>query len=206
MPFERQDFILKDVTLSLASLFRPYINRENVNSKPNYHADLILARTHPQFAEVQERIREAAKKRWGAEWEAVLTQLSAQDRIPVHRGEIGRPGKPEYSGMVFISANSKNQPQIIVSENGKNIVINDNPAHPFAPYSGCKVNAHIDIWGLVARPGQPARICSGLLGIQFLEHGTRLGNTVPSSLDEFGVVARDADGAAPAASAGDSLV
>jgi hypothetical protein len=208
--FEKQDFILKDVRGSLMSLFRPYKNPADPTSKPNYHVDLIMSRTHPQFGEVQERIKAAAQKTWGAEWETVLAQLQAQDRLCIHKGEVGRPGKPEYAGQVFISANRGAErqpvPQIIVSENGVNKLINDNPAHPFAPYSGCWINAHIDIWGMKSKPGQPARICAGLLGVQFYRHDTRLGGTTPSSMDEFGVVATDADGAAPAAGGGDSLI
>jgi hypothetical protein len=77
--------------------------------------------------------------------------------------------------------------------------------HEFAPYSGCHANAIINIWAQNNKWGK--RVNAGLTGVQFLRHDVRLsGAGKVASLEEFGVVATDADGAAPASGGNEGLV
>ena len=55
---------------------------------------------------------------------------------------------------------------------------------------------------LLEQVGHGAGIGSGVLGVQFVAHGPRLGNQTVSSGKEFGLVVGDADKPAPAASTG----
>lgn len=206
---------LLDVRLDRVSLMKPYIGKDAeidpATGKPKgkYHCDLILASTHPQRARVSELMRAAAVKKWKDEAETVLQIISAQDKLCLHKGDITRAGKPQYAGKLYISANNDIQPNIVVTADGINLSSQDGtltPAHPNYPYAGCHANVIIDIWAYSHPKGGKGISCT-LTGVQFLRHDQRLAGSSIAPTSEFGLVAGEADSAAPAAATGaDSLV
>ena len=133
----------------------------------------------------------------------------------MHEGDKSKPGKPAYKGRVYISANNKEQPTILVTENGVNIANRDTvplftPAHEKWPYAGCFANLLLRIKAYDYDNGKSLGVSAYVNGVQFLRHGERLGGgSMVASVGQFGLTATEADGAPPAsatANAGAGLI
>lgn len=190
------EIILQNVRLSYVYAFKKYVNEDG--KEGTYCAHAIFAPDHPQIAALKELQRKAAIDEYGVDAEAILTQLSAQDRLLLHRGDVSKPGKDGYAGKLFVSCNSNVRPTV-VDENRRPLTAADDKI-----YSGAWANVMINVWAQNNKWGK--RVNAGLMGIQFVKHDERLGGGGRvASAEEFGVVATDADGAAPA-SGGDGLI
>ena len=207
--------IINDVLIARVSLSKPYVGKDAkidpVTKAPigTYHVDAIIEKTHPQLAEIKRLQRLAAEKKFKEQFEQMLLQFAATDRLALHNGDITRAGKPEYAGKLYLSCNNKEQPTIVVTENGVNIANRGTPvvltpAHPSFPYPGCRANIQVDFYGY---SNEGKGITCTLMGVQFFRHGPRLAGASVSSAGEFGLVAGaggQADAAPP--SGGDSLL
>jgi hypothetical protein len=188
------------------SLIRAYIGKDaKVDPSTGkqigkYHADCIIPMEHPQRPRISELMRAAAVKKWKGEAEVFLTQIVAQDKLCLHKGDITRAGKPEFAGKLYISASNEVQPNIVVTDNGVNLSTQDGsltPANPSYPYAGCRANVILDFWAYSHPTGGKGISCT-LMGVQFLRHDVRLAGSSVASTSEFGLVAGEADGAPPA--------
>jgi hypothetical protein len=198
---------MNDVRLLRVSLTKQYVGKDAkidpATGQPagKFHIDAVFKPTHPQFPEVQTIIRNIATAKWKELAQQNLDMIKGNNqRFPLQRGDQYRPGKPDYAGMLYISAGNKDQPTIVVTENGVNIANRDTPiiltpSHPCWPYDGCYANVHLEFYTYVY--GNSPGIGCSVLGVQFLRHGTRLRGSSVSSAGEFGLVPADAD-AAPA--------
>lgn len=196
-----------NVRLMRVSLAKQYIGKDAkidpATGKPEgkYHIDAVFAQTHPQFGELQNLIRGVAQAKWKEQTQQTLDMIKANNqRFCLQRGDLYRPGKPAYAGMLYISAGNKDQPTVIVTENGMNIATRDTPviltpSHPLWPYEGCYANVALEFYTYLYG-NSPGLGCS-VLGVQFYKHGERLRGSSVSSVGEFGLVPSDAD-AAPA--------
>lgn len=202
--------ILNDVRLARVSLAKPYIGKDaeidSATGKPKgkYHADLILVPTHAQLDAFKALMRAAVVKKFGDQADAALAQIVAQDKLALHRGDVSRAGKPEYAGLLYISANNDDQPTIVVTENGVNIANRGTPTiltptHDKWPYAGSYANVQLSVFAY-SHPKGGKGVSAQLMGVQFLRHGQRLMGSAVSSAGEFGLVPNEADKAPPAAS------
>jgi hypothetical protein len=211
--------IVNDVRLGNCSLASPFKSRTpqidaktGLARKDKYHIDAILAEIHPQFPAIQAVIRGVATAKWKEKTQLVLDMIKGNKmRFCLQRGDLYRAGKPGYEGLLYISAGNEEQPTIVVSENGVNIASRYTPAqlqlpegargplltpaHPLWPYSGCRANVHLQFY-TYGDDGNPGLGCS-VLGVQFYNHGVRLGTSRVSSGSEFGIVPGAADGPPP---------
>jgi Protein of unknown function (DUF2815) len=205
----KNQIILNDVRIDRVSLTQPYKSRTQAadpNKKDKYHLDAILAQAHPQFAQLQEVIRGVAAARWKDQAAQTLAMISQNNmRFCLQRGDQYRPGKPQYAGLLYISAGNEEQPTIVVSENGVNIANRNTPtvltpSHPCWPYAGsyCNVQLQFYCYTYQNSPG----LAASVLGVQFYRHGERLRGASVSSVSEFGIVPSAADGAPPSQPAG----
>lgn len=209
----QNQIILTDVLLQRLSLTKPFVGRDApinpATGQPEgkYHADLILGPDHPQLAAFQTLMREAVARKFKDDAAVVLEQIRANNKFPLHRGDVDRAGKPEYAGKLFISANNDEQPTIVVTENGVNIANRGTPvvltpSHPCYPYPGCHANVHLAVYAYSHPKGGKGVACQ-LMGVQFLRHGPRLSGASVSSVTEFPLVATAADATlAPQAATG----
>lgn len=227
----RNQIIMQDVRLARVSLTRPFQSRTpqvdaktGAPKKDKYHIDAIFAQTHPQFAALQEIIRNVATAAWKEQTQQTLDMIKGNNqRFCLQRGDLYRPGKEEYKGLLYISAGNEEQPTIVVTENGINIANRHTPAqlampnppalltpaHPLWPYAGCRANVHLQFYTYKFN-NSPGFGC-GVLGVQFYNHGQRLSGATVSSGAEFGIVPGAADGAPPTTSnaaptGGDGLI
>jgi hypothetical protein len=202
-----------NVRLLRVSLTKPYVGKDakvdpaTGKAEGKFHIDAVFQPTHPQFPELQQLIRNVAQARWKEQAQQNLDMIKGNNqRFPLQRGDQYRPGKPDYAGQLYISAGNKDQPTILVTENGVNISNRPNgpvstllsPSHPCWPYDGCYANVLLEFY-TYTYGNSPGLGCS-VLGVQFAKHGERLRGSSVASGSEFGLVAQDAD-AAPAGAA-----
>jgi hypothetical protein len=217
---------LENVRLLRVSLTKPYVGKDAkvdpTTGKPDgkYHIDAVFPPTHPQFPALQQLIRDVAHAKWKEQTQQTLDMIKGNNqRFPLQRGDQYRPGKPDYAGMLYVSAGNKDQPTILVTENGVNISNRPQgglggspvlltPSHPCWPYDGCYANVLLEFYAYTYG-NSPGLGCS-VLGVQFAKHGTRLRGSSVASGNEFGLVPADADsapaGAQAAAVAGAGLI
>lgn len=200
-----------NVRLLRVSLTKPYIGKDakidptTGKADGKFHIDAVFPPNHPQFPELQTLIRGVAMAKWKEETQQTLDMIKGNNqRFPLQRGDQYRPGKPAYAGMLYLSAGNKDQPTILVTENGVNISNRPNglgggvvltPSHPCWPYEGSYANVLLEFYTYLYG-NSPGLGCS-VLGVQFAKHGERLRGSSVASGSEFGLVPQDAD-AAPA--------
>ena len=198
---------MDNVRLLRVSLTQPYIGKDakidpaTGKQEGKYHIDGVFPPTHPQFPELQNLIRNVANAKWKEPGRAqqMLDMIKENNqRFPLQRGDKYRPGKPAYAGMLYISAGNKDQPTILVTENGVNIANRNTPviltpSHPCWPYEGSYANILIEVYGYTY--GTSPGIGCSILGVQFAKHGERLRGSSVASGSEFGLVPQDADSA-----------
>jgi len=207
--------ILNDVRLDRVSLSKPYQGQpDRVTGKladPKWHVDCIFGEDHPQFAQITQLIIEAVNKKFVTDPGLALEQIKANNRLPIHRGNLDRAGKPQYANKLFISANanSADPPNVVATENGVNIATQGTPivltpANPKFPYAGCYANVALEFFGYDSNGSKG--VSAKVLAVQFLRHGEPLRGSSVVAATEFGIVATDADGPAPAAAPKTSLL
>lgn len=215
---------LDNVRLLRVSLTKPYTGKDakidpaTGKAEGKFHIDAVFPPTHPQFGELQNVIRGVASSRWKELTQQTLDMIKGNNqRFPLQRGDQYRPGKPAYAGMLYISAGNKDQPTILVTENGVNLSNRPapglqggpvlSPAHPNYPYEGSYANVLLEFYTYLYG-NSPGLGCS-VLGVQFYKHGERLKGSSVASGAEFGLVPGDADqtpASTPAPTGGAGLI
>lgn len=165
---------LKDVRLTFPQLFDA--KQVNGQGEPKFSAAFLIPRNHPQLAEIQKAITEAATAKWGTKAPEVLKQLKAADRLPVHDGD-GKSDYEGYAGNLFVNASNKIRPLVI---DGSRAPLT---ASDGKPYSGCYVNAIVELWAQDNQFGK--RVNASLLGVQFVRDGERLAGGTVAAADDF---------------------
>lgn len=210
-PVVNKTIMLDNVRLLRVSLTKPYVGKDakidpaTGKADGKYHVDAVFPPTHPQFAKLQEVIRGVATSRWKELTQQTLDMIKGNNqRFPLQRGDQYRPGKPAYAGMLYLSAGNKDQPTILVTENGVNLSNRGmpvlTPAHPCWPYDGSYANLLLEFYTYLYG-NSPGLGCS-VLGVQFYKHGERLKGSSVASGSEFGLVPTDADATPAAAPSG----
>jgi hypothetical protein len=151
----KKHIILNNVRLVRVSLTKPYVGKDakvdptTGKAEGKYHVDAVFPPTHPQFNELQALIRGVATAKWKELTQQTLDMIKGNNqRFPLQRGDQYRPGKPAYAGMLYISAGNKEQPTVVITENGVNRTSRDpNPvtaSHPHWPYEGSYANVQLE--------------------------------------------------------------
>lgn len=165
---------LKDVRLTFPAIFDP--KQVNGQGDPKFSASFLFARNHPQVLEINKAVIAAAAAKWGEKAQAMLTQLKAADKLPVHDGDA-KSAYDGYAGNYFVNASNKVRPLVI---DGNRAPLS---AADGKPYSGCYVNAIVEFWAQDNQYGK--RVNASLLGVQFLRDGERLAGGAVAAADDF---------------------
>ena len=176
---------LRDVRLTFPNLFEP--KAVNGQGEPKFSASFLFPRNHPQVGEIAKAVQEAATAKWGEKAPAMLQQLKAADKLPVHDGDA-KSDYDGYAGNLFINASNKVRP-LVIDGNRAPLTAADGK-----PYSGCYVNAIVAIWAQDNQFGK--RVNASLLGVQFVRDGERLAGGAVAAADDFEPIP---EAAAPAA-------
>jgi hypothetical protein len=152
----------------------------DASSTPRYNCGLILAPSDPQIKVIEEAQRElvlAHDWKGDEEAEAVLRLLEKKDRLALHDGD----DKQKYAGFpgnYYLSPNADTRPTVVDRDKSP-LTAKDGRI-----YSGCYVNAKVELWVQDNKWGQ--RVNSTLLGVQFVKDGDAFGSgSPPANPDDF---------------------
>ena len=167
--------MLRDVRLAFPSLWKATAPR--TGGEAAFSASFLLPKTHKQLAELTTAFKSLAKEKWGAKADAVYKALEAADKLCLHDGDA----KGDYEGFEgnkFVSARAKVRPTVFDQQRQE---LSEADGRP---YSGCFVNASIELWAQDNSFGK--RINAQLRGVQFLRDGDAFaGGSRPADADEF---------------------
>jgi hypothetical protein len=189
------DIKLKDVRLLYAAaLFEPQ-RGPNGEGEPKHSATFGFAPTHPVVAQIRAEFKKLAEEKYGAKAGDVFLALKAGDKLCLHDGDA-KADKEGYKGNLYLSASNKLKPLVIDGN------LSPLQANSGKPYSGCYVNATVELWVQDNKWGK--RINASLKGVQFLRDGVRLSGGGVSSVEDYEAIpdAAPSEGAAPATTGG----
>lgn len=172
---------LKNVRLSFPHLFQP---QENKDGGAKFNAAFLIEKGAPVLKEIEAAMVAVAKEKWGAKWEAVYKSIKAADKLALHDGDT-KAEYAGYEGCMFINASNAARP--LVLDRDKSVLTEEDGK----PYSGCYVNATIEIWAQDNSYGK--RINAGLGGVQFAKDGDRFGGGTTGDESDFDELEAGAD-------------
>ena len=181
-----------------------------------YSGSFGFARDHADLPQLREAIVAAAKAKWPTQWESMLLEFKAKDKLPVHDGDVkaSKPYGAAYAGKLYLSArnNAKTNPAVPVFDTvidpatGQAREIKD-LNDKFAPYSGCMVNVYVNLFGYSKDGGMG--IGASIAGVQVIRNaegtglvGERLAGGVQSTAADYEAIPAKADDKTAVASTG----
>lgn len=165
---------LTNVRLAFAHLFQPVAFESDGEKK--YQATLLIPKNTPLAKEVEAAILEVATAAWKDKAKTALQSMrSNPNKFCFQDGDT--KSYDGFAGHMALSARNKKRPTL-VDRDKKQLTEEDGK-----PYSGCYVNASVEIWAQDNKWGKGIR--ASLRGIQFLKHGDAFSSGSIASDDEF---------------------
>lgn len=154
----------------------------NGEGEPAYSGSFLI---DPNTAEgkalvekIDAAIVEVAKAKWGAKADAILTAMRKNNKLALQDGDA-KADYDGFAGNMFVSTRSKVRP-LVIDRDKTPLTAADGRV-----YSGCYVNAQIELWAQDNSYGK--RINAQLKGVQFNRDGDAFGGGgTPASADDFG--------------------
>ncbi len=188
---------LNDVRLSFANALFEAQQVQGQGEK-KFSDSFLFPPNHPVVAQIKAGFQKVATDKWGAKAAEQYAAMKAGDKLCLHDGD-SKPQYEGYKGMMFLNASNKIKPLVIDG--------NKSPLEAASgkPYSGCYVNAVVELWAQDNKFGK--RINASLMGVQFLRDGQRLSGGGVASADDFEAIPEAApEGDAPVATSGGKSV
>lgn len=136
---------------------------------------LIPKEDKATIKKLQAAIDDAVEEGIGSKWNG---KKPANLKLPLRDGDVERAEEaPEYEGMLFLNANSKQKPGIV--DKDLNEILD-----PEELYSGCWGRASINFFAYNSNGNKGIGV--GLNNIQKLKDGERLGGARASAESDFG--------------------
>lgn len=165
---------LKNVRLAFFDGFVPVAFEGDGEKK--YASTFLVPKKSPQIKEIDAAILEVATAAWKDKAKTVLASIKSNpNKYCFQDGDT--KSYDGYAGHMALAAKNKKRPTIVdkdktalVEEDGK-------------PYSGCYVNASVEIWAQDNKWGKGIR--ASLRGIQFVRDGDAFSAGSVASEDEF---------------------
>lgn len=125
--------------LAFPDLFIARRGGEGGTGKAKFGAACIIPADHPQIAEINAKIDEAAKAKWGDKAAGILKALRATDKVCLHNGDL-KAQYAGYEGNLYISARSDTRPTVYGSDRI--------PVEPDSGvvYAGCYGAFNLEFW------------------------------------------------------------
>lgn len=173
---------IQNARLAFANIW--HAKTVNGEGDPAYSATLILdpEANALDIKRLETAIAAVAKDKWGAKADSLLKAAIAKGNVCLRDGD----DKSEYDGFEnkkYVSSRSKQRPTVV--DRNKSPLTEDDGR----PYSGCYVNAILEIWAQDNQYGK--RVNAQLSGLQFVRDGDAFGGGRPASTDEFDDLGED---------------
>lgn len=176
--------MLRNVRLSFPQVFKAV--KIGDDGEPRFSANFLLDPSDPQVDVIRKTMQRVAKEKWADKAQPTYVALEKGDKLALHDGDT-KANYDGYSGMLFLSAASPKGSRPTVVDRNKNPVTEEDGVI----YSGCYVNASVDIWA--QDNGFGKRINAQLRGIQFSKDGDAFSGGRPADVDEFDDLGEGAD-------------
>lgn len=189
---------LRNVRLAFSGIFTATSVGESDDKR--FSAVFIFEPGDDNHQAISKAVKEVAGEKWKGDADKILKSILAKNDICLQDGSV----MSEYDGFEgkkFVRASNKARPTVI-----------DRDRTPLTeadgrPYSGCFVNAIIDVWAQDNKYGK--RINASLSGVQFKADGDAFSGGRVASADQFDAEAGEGDGFdgdAPSAGGGSGLL
>lgn len=171
---------LQNVRLAFAQIFEAVAFQGQ--GDPAFSATFILdpKGNNAMIKEILAATEAAAKEKWGAKALQIVQELRKKGMVCYHAEPKTNGAGEVYDGfedMHYVSTRGKTRP-LILDRDKSPLTAADG-----RPYSGCYVNASIEVWA--QDNGFGKRINASLKGLQFVRDGDAFGGGAPASVDEF---------------------
>lgn len=173
--------VFGSVRFSYVNIFKSRSFRDGQDAK--YSICLLIPKKNKAMVKqireaIEEAVQEGISSTWGGKKPKNL-------RLPLRDGDVERADEaPEYEGMYFMNANSKDQPGVIDIDRSRIL-------DPNEVYSGCWGWASVNFFAYDSNGNRG--IGCGLNNIMKTKDGERLGAARASAEDDFNNVAASED-------------
>ncbi|CDG95801.1 putative protein p50 [Xenorhabdus bovienii str. puntauvense] len=179
---------LLNVRLAFPDLFEA----TQVNGQGDYkfRSTFLISKERKDIIEmIENAIKKVATDKWGAKAEGIIKSIRGNNMRFNFRDGDDKSDYDGYAGCMFISASNKARPLVI--DRGRSPLT----AQDGKPYSGCYVNATINIF---AYDNNGKGISASLGGVQFWRDGDAFAGGGVATLDDFDDLSEGADAEAEA--------
>ncbi len=167
---------LTNVRLAFPSLFEA--KTVNGEGAPAYGASFLIEPTDlVNINAINKAIDAVATEKWGAKGPGIVALLRKTDKVALHDGDL-KAQYAGFAGMLFVSTRSATRP-LVLDKDKTPLTAQDG-----RPYSGCYVNAIVELWPQDNTAGGK-RVNAQLLGVQFFADGDSFGGGAVGSADDF---------------------
>jgi outer membrane protein assembly factor BamB len=180
--------ILRDVRVAFWNGYTPKIVGKD-SKEPRYSAAFPIKPASENYKAIKTAIDTVAKEKWEKKAGNILVELAKVGKICFHEGELANSEGEVYEGfegMYALNAGQsekKGRPLIIGPRRDANGQFEILTEADGKPYSGCYVNAKIDIWAQDNSYGR--RVNAQLKTVQFVRDGDAFGGGAPATSDGF---------------------
>lgn len=187
---------INNVRLAFPALWEAVPASKEQNAKLKFQGTFIVDPKSPAHTALMDTIKKVAQEKWPDKWQTLLAELEKKDRICYRREEYKNSDGEVYGGfegMHYIRSSSDTRP-LVIDRNKAPLLAADG-----RPYSGCYVNAQVDVWAQDSKDWGKRINCT-LRGVQFNRDGDSFSGGTPASADDFDDLGDGAD--APGTEAG----
>jgi hypothetical protein len=169
---------LSNVRIAFANdLFVAKVQGDDPKAVPKFGCTFLIDPASPQIKTLNAAIEAACAEKFGAKAPAVLKAMRATEKAGLRDGDL--KSYAGYPGNMYISASNTMRPTVIDADKTPLVAADGKP------YSGCVVNASIEVWAY-DHPKGGKGISATVLGVQFVKDGERFGSgSSVADADEF---------------------
>ena len=165
MPKKTERVFIRGARLSFPALDEPRATMAGGNDL-KYQATFLIEPNNPCLQQLRAALMSVASAMWGDRASAVLAN---PDKSPLKVGDNKERVPEGYAGMLYISARSKNAPEL--RDANPHILITDPRAIREKFVAGYKVNGFIDLYPYEVKDARgvtiKSGIAAGLVSVQF---------------------------------------
>lgn len=180
---------LKSVRIAFPALDKPEAFGDG---EPAFQSKFIIVPKSPEVKLIEDAMLAVAKDQWKDKADTVMESLKEDKKLCFVRGPYKnkKTGEPYsgFEGMYSLSTRSKTRPTIF-DKFGKEVT--DERDIKQLIYSGCFVNAKVDIWAQDNKWGR--RINANIAGVMFAKDGEAFGGSSPATAEDFADLAASED-------------
>lgn len=201
MPKKTERVFIRGARLSFPALDEPRATMAGGNDL-KYQATFLIEPNNPCLQQLRAALMSVASAMWGDRASAVLAN---PDKSPLKVGDNKERVPEGYAGMLYISARSKNAPEL--RDANPHILITDPRAVREKFVAGYKVNGFIDLYPYEVKDARgvtiKSGIAAGLVSVQFCGYADAFSGVAKPAESDYPDCSAEAEqsgayGAAPA--------